>query len=121
MLLGEQKQSVIYRSAILTALFAGLMYFSTTVEAEGKASGAAATTFRTKCAMCHGPDGAGSEVGKSMNVPDLRSQAVQRLPDAELAQVIANGKGGMPSFKASLNAGQIHEIVGYLRTLAAKR
>jgi hypothetical protein len=31
-----------------------------------------------------------------MNVPDLRAPIVQKLPDAELAQVISNGKGGMP-------------------------
>jgi mono/diheme cytochrome c family protein len=55
-----------------------------------------------------------------MNAPDLRSAAVQKLPDAELAQGIANGKGGMPSFQGSLNAGQIQEIVAYVRTLAAK-
>ena len=122
MLLGEQKKSVIYRGAILTVLFAGLMYFPTSVvQAESKASGAAGTAFRTKCAMCHGPNGAGSEVGKSMNVPDLRSAPVQKLPDAELAQVIANGKGGMPSFKGSLDAGQIHDIVAYIRTLATKK
>ena len=35
---------------------------------------------RTKCAMCHGPDGAGSEVGKSMNVPDLRSAESRSCP-----------------------------------------
>jgi|SRR5215469_4537197 len=118
MLLGNSEKSVIYRSAILTGLFIGLMHFSTSVV---RAGGAAGTTFRTKCAMCHGPDGAGSEVGKSMNVPNLRSAAVQKLPDAELAQVIGNGKGGMPSFKGSLNAGQIHDIVAYVRTFAAKR
>jgi mono/diheme cytochrome c family protein len=103
-------------------LFAGLLHFSASVaQADGNAGGAVSTTFRTKCAMCHGPNGAGSEVGKSMNVPDLRSATVQKRPDAELAQVIADGKGGMPSFKASLNAGQIHEIVTYIRTLAAKK
>ena len=122
MLLDKPEKYVIYGAAILTGFFAGLMYFTTSVvHAGGKASGAAVTAFRTKCAMCHGPDGAGSEIGKSMNVPDLRSAAVQKLPDAELAEVIANGKGGMPSFKASLNADQIHEIVAHIRTLAAKR
>jgi cytochrome c6 len=82
---------------------------------------AAKATFQAKCAMCHGADGAGSEVGKSMNVPDLRSEAVRNLPEAGLAEVIANGKNGMPSFKGSLNAGQIHDIVAYIRTLAAKK
>jgi mono/diheme cytochrome c family protein len=122
MLLGKARKSVICGSAILTAVFAGLMHFSTpVVQAGGKDSGAASTAFRTKCAICHGPDGAGSEVGKSMNILDLRSAVVQKRPDAELAQVIADGKGGMPSFKASLNAGQIHDIVAYIRTLAAKK
>lgn len=82
---------------------------------------AAKATFRSKCVMCHGPDGAGSQVGKSMNVPDFRSPAIQKLPDAELAEVIANGKNGMPSFKGALNAGQIHDLVAYIRTFAAKK
>src|SRR5205807_5235396 len=88
-------------STILLVLFVGLMLFVVSiVQANpGPENAASSATFRTKCAMCHGPDGSGSEVGKSMNVPDLRSALVQKLPDAELAQVIANGKGGMPSFK----------------------
>ena len=32
-----------------------------------------------------------------MNVPDLRSPAVQKLPDAQLAQIISDGKGGNAS------------------------
>ncbi len=56
-----------------------------------------------------------------MNVPDLRSPAVQRLPDAELAQVIANGKGGMPSFKNSLSEDQIHSMVSCVRSLHQKK
>jgi mono/diheme cytochrome c family protein len=56
-----------------------------------------------------------------MNVPDLRSQAVQKLPDAELAQVISNGKAGMPPFKSSLSEDQIHGLVTYIRSLAAKK
>jgi mono/diheme cytochrome c family protein len=67
--------------------------------------------------MCHGENGAGSEAGKSMNVPDLRSPEVQKLPDAELAQIIADGKGGMPSFKNSLSARQINALVKYIRSL----
>jgi mono/diheme cytochrome c family protein len=56
-----------------------------------------------------------------MNVPDLRSQAVQKLPDAELAQIISNGKAGMPSFKNSLSEDQIHGVVTHIRSLAAKK
>jgi len=52
-----------------------------------------------------------------MNVPDLRSAVVQKLPDAQLAQVIANGKGGMPWFKNSLSEDQIHALVAHIRAL----
>jgi hypothetical protein len=67
-----------------------------------------------------GADGSGSEVGKSLNVPDLRSPAVQKLSDAELAQVIATGKGGMPSFKTSLSQQQIHALVAHIRSLHSR-
>ena len=74
----------------------------------------------TSC-YCHGPDGSGSEVGKSMHVPDLRSPEVQKVPDAQLAQIISDGKGGMPPFKNSLSADQIQALVKHVRALAKKK
>jgi cytochrome c6 len=114
---------MIFGSSILTALVVGLTGLPVSiVNANAAQAGASmATTFKTKCAVCHGPDGAGSEVGKSMNVPDLRSQAVQGLPDSELIEVITNGKNGMPSFKSSFSAEQIQSLVKYVRTLAKKK
>jgi mono/diheme cytochrome c family protein len=56
-----------------------------------------------------------------MNIPDLRSDAVQKLPDSELAQIIANGKGGMPPFKSTLNDDQIHALVAHIRSLREKK
>jgi len=62
------------------------------------------STFEVHCATCHAPNGSGdSVVGKSMKYSDLRSPAVQSQPDAQLADVIANGKGLMPGFKSSLS------------------
>jgi mono/diheme cytochrome c family protein len=87
----------------------------------GPDKAATAGTFRTKCAMCHGPDGAGSAVGKSMNVPDLRSSVVQNKADRELAQIISNGQGGMPAFKSSLSEDQIHALLAYVRSLHQKK
>jgi cytochrome c6 len=112
-----------FASAILLVLFVGLAFFVVSiVRAAPRPDGAASTAaFRAKCAMCHGPDGSGSEVGKSMNVPDLRSPAVQKLPDAQLVQIISDGKGGMPSFKSSLNEEQIHSLVVYIRSLHQKK
>jgi len=56
-----------------------------------------------------------------MNVPDLRSPEVQKVPDAQLAQIISDGKGGMPSFKGSLSEDQVHSLVTYVRSLRGKK
>jgi cytochrome c6 len=114
---------VIVASTLLLLLFVGLTLFVASIARAnpGPDAAASAATFRTKCAMCHGPDGGGSEVGKSMNVPDLRSQAVQKLPDAALAQIISDGKGGMPPFKSSLSEAQIHDLVSHIRSLQQKK
>lgn len=77
--------------------------------------------FKSSCAACHGQDGAGTALGKSMNAPDLRSDAVQKHSDAELAKVIAEGKGDMPSFDKSLTEDQIRGLVQYIRGLANKK
>jgi mono/diheme cytochrome c family protein len=123
MLRDKIRESVTYTSVILTVVVAVLTLFlvSTARANSAQDSATATATFRTKCALCHGPDGSGSEVGKSMNVPDFRSEPVQKLSDAELAQVVSDGKGGMPSFKNSLTADQIHALVKHIRTLAAKK
>ena len=119
----KTQHHVTFASAILLAFFVGLTLFVVSiVQAKpGPDSAASSATFRTKCAMCHGADGSGSAVGKSMNVPDLRSPVVQKMPDAELAQVIADGKGGMPSFKSSLSEEQIHALVAQVRSLRPKK
>jgi cytochrome c6 len=121
----KNRDSIVCTSAILIVIIAEIILFSGSVvradAGQGTTAAAAKETFRTKCAMCHGPDGAGSEVGKSMNIPDLGSEAVQKLPDAELAQIISDGKGGMPSFKSSLNEAQIHALVRYVRSLRQKK
>jgi cytochrome c6 len=114
---------LIFGSTILLMLFVGLALFVVSiVRADpGPDSATSSATFRTKCAMCHGQDGAGSEVGKSMNVPDLRSSVVQKLPDAQLAQIISDGKGGMPPFKSSLSEAQIHDLVSHVRSLRQRK
>ncbi|HET7440529.1 MAG TPA: cytochrome c [Terriglobales bacterium] len=77
--------------------------------------------FNSACASCHGKDGAGTALGKSIQAPDLRSEPVQKHSDAMLAQVIAEGKGDMPSFKNSFNDEQIRSLVQYVRGLASKK
>jgi mono/diheme cytochrome c family protein len=119
----KPQHHMMFGTLILWVLFVGLTLFVVSVvEANpGPDSAASSATFRTKCATCHGQDGGGSTVGKSMNVPDLRSPVVQKLSDTELAQIIANGKGGMPPFKSSLSEDQIHSMVSYVRSLHQKK
>ena len=77
-----------------------------------------ASTFKAKCAMCHGADGSGnSPMGKSMGLRDLGSAGVQGLSDSDLAAVIGNGKGKMPAYKGKLSDGDISDVVKYIRTL----
>ena len=124
MLRDKCRHALICTSTFLMALVGALMFLTVSVlgaEAADPDNAATAAAFRTKCAMCHGQDGSGSAVGKSMNVPDLRSPAVQKSPDAELAQVISNGKGGMPSFKGSLSEDQIRALVTHIRRLHQKK
>jgi hypothetical protein len=56
-----------------------------------------------------------------MYVPDLRSPVVQKLPDAQLTQVISDGKGGMLSFKNSRSDDQIHSLVAHVRSRHQKK
>ena len=119
----KAEHHVIFASTILMLLFVGLMFFVAAIARANPGPDAAASsaTFRTKCAMCHGQDGSGSEVGKSMNVPDLRAPVVQKQTDAQLAQIISDGKGGMPPFKSSLSEDQIHSLVAHIRSLRGKK
>ena len=77
--------------------------------------------YAAKCAMCHAKDGSGdSPTGKAMKVPNLKSEAVQKLSDAELTDVITKGKNKMPAYKDKLTAAEIKGLVGYVRGLAKK-
>jgi cytochrome c6 len=117
------ERHALFAFAVLLLLFVGLTFFVVSIVRADNSqdSAASSSTFKSKCAMCHGPDGSGSQVGKTLNVPDLRSPAVQKLSDAELAQIISDGKGGMPSFKGSLGEDQIHGLVTYIRSFAQKK
>jgi cytochrome c oxidase cbb3-type subunit 3 len=77
-----------------------------------------AATFKTRCAACHGPDGSGNTPeGRMVKAQDLRVPAIQSKTNAELATLIANGKGKMPAFKSSLSEDQIKSVVAYIRNL----
>jgi mono/diheme cytochrome c family protein len=81
----------------------------------------ASSLFKSKCAACHGTDGSGNTPGgKSMKIRDFHSADVQEQTDAQLTDLITNGKGAMPAYKGKLPDDQIKQLVVYIRTLAKK-
>ena len=75
-----------------------------------------AKVFAAKCAMCHGPDGA----GKVKGTPDFRTAEFQKKTDAELTSAIANGPGGKESHafsKKGVDDATIKSLVAFIRTL----
>jgi cytochrome c6 len=104
-------------------LAAGLLIIVVMLTASPAASQdstAGAGVYKSKCQTCHGPDGGGTAVGKSLKVADLRSAEVQGKSDAELTQVISDGKDNMPGFKGTITDDEIHAVLAHVRTLAAK-
>ena len=81
----------------------------------------AAKLFKTNCTLCHSEDGSGnSPTGKALKAKDLRSDEVQGKADADLADVVAKGKGKMPAFGAKLSADKVKSLVDYIRQLPKK-
>ena len=99
---------------ILTFLCLGsiLLISSPVLAADG------AATFKTKCAMCHGPDGSGqTPMGKKLGIRALGSADVQKQTDAELGAIITKGKEKMPSYDGKISAEEISGLVKFIRTL----
>ena len=76
----------------------------------------ASTIFKSKCVGCHAADGTGSAMGKKMGAHDFTSADVQGMSDAQLTDIITNGKNKMPKY-ASLKPEDIKGLVAYIRTL----
>jgi mono/diheme cytochrome c family protein len=102
------------------ALILALLTFSMCILTRADDS---ASLYKTKCAVCHAPDGSGNSVmGKKLGAKDLCSDEVQKKTDAELNDLIANGMGKtMPAYKGKLTDDEIKGLVAYIRELAKKK
>ena len=80
-----------------------------------------ATIYKTKCAACHGVDGAGKPAAK---IPSLVSENAKKKSDADLTDMIANGgpsKKAMHAFASKgLTPDQIKAVVSAVRDLQKK-
>ncbi|AYB30395.1 c-type cytochrome [Chryseolinea soli] len=66
--------------------------------------------YESKCSVCHGSDGTAGIAGAA-------NLQLTSLDTVALRTIIADGKNAMPSFKTSLSKTEIHELVGYIKTL----
>ncbi|HEY7097902.1 MAG TPA: cytochrome c [Terriglobales bacterium] len=77
-----------------------------------------ADTYKSRCAMCHGPDGKGdTAMGKKFGLKDLGSAEVQGMSDADLNGIITKGKDKMPEYGSKLSKEQIDDLVKFIRSL----
>lgn len=77
------------------------------------------TLFKSNCVVCHGADGTGTPTGKSLKAPDLHSDAVQKMTDAQITEQIKNGKNNMPPFP-NFKPDEVKALIAYVRTFKKK-
>jgi cytochrome c6 len=75
-----------------------------------------ASTYKAKCAMCHGADLAGKPAAKA---PSLVGDEAKKASDADLTDMIANGGKDKKAMHAFANKGvtpdQIKMVIAYIR------
>lgn len=69
--------------------------------------------FEKNCTKCHGKDG----TKRLLGAKNLQKSI---LTTAENFEIIANGKGKMPSWKEKLSTEQINQVIAYLDILKQK-
>jgi mono/diheme cytochrome c family protein len=80
-----------------------------------------ANLFKSKCSMCHGPEGKGFSAIKTPDFTDPKWQASKK--DAELLDAIKNGKKDtmMKGFGEKLKDDEIKSLVTYIRSLNSEK
>ena len=73
--------------------------------------------YKSKCQVCHGPDGKGSAAGQKLGVKDFHAPDVVKQSDDELFTATKQGKGKMPAYDKKLTDDQIRQLIKYIRTL----
>jgi mono/diheme cytochrome c family protein len=75
-----------------------------------------ATLYKTKCAACHGPDGAGKPAAK---IPSLIGDEAKKASDADLEKDVTE-KPKHAGVAKSLTPDQVKLVVSYIRDLQKK-
>lgn len=75
--------------------------------------------YQSKCATCHGPDGAGQTAkGKKLKMAGVKETSAKMNAD-QMTKIVDAGKGpDMDAFGKQFSKAQIVALVGYYRSLA---
>ena len=99
---------------ICLALTAGGCITRTPQPAASTAGATPRVLYERNCAVCHGPQGQGTQLG-TMKTPPLNSGAALIDSDERLFKQISDGGNGMPPFKYTLDDRQIEDLVRFIR------
>ena len=100
-------------AVVLIAMLAAVL-LSSTVNAQGTGE----KTFKTKYAMCHGPDGKGqTPAGKSTKTRDLCSGDAKGETDEQWSEIIHKAKNKMPAYDKKLSEAEIKDVITYMRSM----
>ena len=111
-----------WRIALCVALVLGSLGWATSgVDASGDPTKGKAV-YEKNCLVCHGAQGKGDgPSGKVLKPPaaDLTSASSKERSEAELRQVIENGKPGtgMGPWKAQLKQAELNDLMEYVMAL----
>ena len=78
---------------------------------------ATADLYKAKCQSCHGADGKATAIGKKLGAKDFQDPDVAKLSEAEMANIVEQGKNKMPPYKGKLTDDQIKALVSYIKQL----
>lgn len=77
-----------------------------------------AATYKSKCAMCHGPTGTPSAgMAKAMGIKPTSDPAIKALTVAQIEAAVKNGKGKMKPVAGLTDAQQVSAVAAYFKTL----
>jgi mono/diheme cytochrome c family protein len=79
--------------------------------------------YDSKCALCHGKDGAGLPNWRSKGQPDFtKAEWQESQTDEQIANSIKNGKGKfMPPFKGKLSEEETGAVVQRIRAFGKRK
>ena len=108
------RESFFRLTVVCLALAAAGCVTSTPQPAASTAGATPRVLYERNCAVCHGVQGQGTQLG-TMKTPPLISGAALTDPDEKFLKQISDGGNGMPPFKYTLDDKQINDLVRFIR------